>query len=151
MGVVAGTLYASPSDFNALGLPAKASAVSIPPPSLAEALQAASDELSSYLQAQYTLPLLQWDTSLTWHTCQVATYIALVVRGLAPATTDLELVKSNYRMALDWVRRIQAGWRPATWIDSSPGGFTPQTYVASNLPRGWYPPTSNRNGGGFGR
>lgn len=118
MPVLAGTVYATTTDLQHLGLLGSALST-LDPAAQTEALQAASAIADSYLQGQYILPLTQWGYDLVRVVCIIAAWDLLAARGYNPQSPD-ENIRQRYVDALNWLDEVSKGIQtPVNILDSS--------------------------------
>lgn len=156
MAVVAGTVYATRTDLNQIGILAQALA-NVPTAAQDEALQAASAVADSYLQDQFKLPLTSWGYDLVRAVCILAAWDCLTVRGYSPQSQGDQNIYKRYEDGIAWLEEVAAGKKkPSQIVDSSvpPGSgdgealstpFGGGSLVTSRV-RGW----TDRGGSGHG-
>lgn len=71
------------------------------------ALESASRDVDTYLRGRYSLPLIEWDTSITEATCRIAAYNLFSVRGYNPASGSDVNIKDRYDQAMTWLNKVQ--------------------------------------------
>lgn len=71
------------------------------------ALDSASNDVDSYIRGRYSMPLIEWDTSITEATCRIAAYNLLNVRGYNPAAGADINIKDRYDQSIAWLRLVQ--------------------------------------------
>lgn len=101
--------YATIADLQNVGLPAQAMG-NLTKNQITAALQDASDLFDSYARARWgtdSVPLLEWDSTITQAVAKVAAWHLLVMRGINPNSTDYELQRGVYKDALEYFDKIQ--------------------------------------------
>lgn len=138
-----GTVYTTVAKARQVGLSGRAFADTDAPDFEAN-IAAASDEASSLLGNQYTLPLVQWGQDLEAAVAKIACYEFLSVRGLDPDKGGSDLnVYNRAKDARAWLKMVAQGLAtPVGIIDSSttntPVGVpSSQPDVTSSSQRGW--------------
>jgi len=63
--------------------------------------------VDEFLAARYPLPLISWPVSITEHTCRIATWNLLSVRGYNPASQGDENIRARYDDAIRQLTLIQ--------------------------------------------
>ena len=115
----------------------------------------ATNDADDYMNGRYTMPLLEWPSSITDHTAYMAVYKLMTGPiGFAPqAGTDQNFLQNFYR-AIGWpdrpgtgyfpgiqAQRIHPAVTPSVPVGQDPVHDAPQ--VSSNQPRGWQQFTAN--------
>lgn len=98
--------YAELADLYRYGAPATAFGSFSDADKLA-GLNEASAKVDEFLGARYALPLISWPVSITEHTCRIATWNLLSVRGYNPATNGDENIRIRYEDAIRQLTLIQ--------------------------------------------
>ncbi len=98
--------YASLTDLYRYGAPATAFG-GLSDPDKQAGLDEASAKVDEFLAARYPLPLISWPASITEHTCRIATWNLLSVRGYNPAIGGDTNIKDRYDDAIRQLTLIQ--------------------------------------------
>lgn len=88
-------------------------------------LSEAESEVNSYLAQRYTLPLPSVPQVLKAKTVDIAVYRLFLRRGIRPGTAD-ELVNSQYKLAVAWLRDVATGKASLTLNGPSGGSDGPK-------------------------
>lgn len=139
---MAGTVYTTVAEARKLGLSGRAFA-DTDAGDLQANLQAASDEASSFLANQYTLPIVAWGDDIKGAVAKIAVYEFLSVRGLNPDGNSSDgNIKDRATQARAWLAMVGKGQATPVGIqDSTPQqvagtpGFQPDAVSSSQ--RGW--------------
>lgn len=83
------------------------------------ACQAASSIADTYLLSQFTLPLTDWDMSLTMNVGWIAAWILYNSFGYAPMAPGDDMVAKRYESALEWLGQIRDKKIFPQYLDSS--------------------------------
>lgn len=119
MPVLVGTIYATTTDLQRIGLLGAALA-NVDVNAQTEALQYASAIADSYLQSHFVLPLTQWGYDLVGNVCAIAAWTLLAVRGYSPQSQGDQNIRQRYEDALKWLDEVSKGIQsPINIIDSS--------------------------------
>lgn len=118
MGLVTGTVYATRTDLNQIGILAQA-LVNVPTAAQDEALQAASAVADSQLQGQYILPIINWSYDLVRAVCAIAAWDCLTVRGYSPQAQGDQNIRLRYEDAMAWLDRVSKGQESPAYITDS--------------------------------
>lgn len=111
--------YAVVADIAKYGVQAQALETITDPDKLA-ALDAASSDAAGLLAKRYTLPLIEWGTSITRRVVHLAVYDMLSVRGFNPQRGADATVQKRYDDAMKWFTDVSLGLvEPEGVIDSS--------------------------------
>lgn len=90
-----------------------------------------SSEADGYLGGRYTLPLKQWDDTLTEQCARIAIRYALDACGWQPDGPD-GVVEKAFDRAIAWLKRLQDGkLEPPEIVDSTPEVFEGGSVVVS--------------------
>jgi len=98
--------YATLADLYKYGAPATAFG-NLTDPDKQAGLDEASAKVDEFLAARYPLPLISWPVSITEHTCRIATWNLLSVRGYNPASQGDENIRARYDDAIRQLTLIQ--------------------------------------------
>lgn len=98
-------VYATPADLAAYGLPAAATA-SLPPATVAAALDDVSRLADGYLKSRYTMPLVSWGSELTSAVCKIAAYNLFCVRGFNPGSGADVNLRMRHDDAMTWLKAV---------------------------------------------
>lgn len=113
------TLYCQPQDVIDLALPSQALASGIRSGQLLPVCQSVTDDFNAAFAARwgYTgVPLLSWDTSITFHAAQMAAYRFMIARGLNPKAPDWAIFKAGFDEATCFVEAVQRQQKHPTVI-----------------------------------
>lgn len=100
------TAYATVDELYVYGAPEKAFG-QLTPGQKTGAIESASRDVDTYLRGRYSLPLTEWDTSITEATCRIAAYNLFSVRGYNPASGSDVNIKDRYDQAMTWLNKVQ--------------------------------------------
>lgn len=98
--------YATLADLYVYGAPQKAFG-QLSDPTKDAALEAASNDVDTYLRGRFSLPLIAWDSSITEATCRIASYNLLSVRGYNPASGADVNILDRYNQTMVWLNKVQ--------------------------------------------
>lgn len=131
------TIYATPTDFYAFGIPAIAVGVTDPVDLLARCLLAASSEANAKIPREYALPIkYPYPDSLKMRVSEIAAYKFISQRGFDPDDPADKELKTNSDAARKWLDDLGKGTVP-DWIDATPDVFDGGAAVVSRPIRGW--------------
>jgi phage gp36-like protein len=137
---VASSQYCTAAELVSLGIRAEAIR-GISSDDLAAAIEAASDEIDSYLNARYVLPLVSWGKDVRVACARLAVYQLIVARGFNSARAGDQQLLEQHDMAERWLRGIANGQVAPMVTDSStpatPGKVSGGVKVTSNVTRGY--------------
>ncbi|MDX2008257.1 MAG: DUF1320 domain-containing protein [Meiothermus sp.] len=88
---------------------------------IGKALVQAESEVNSYVALKYALPLADVPEALKTATTDIAVYRLFKRRGIRPGTAD-EVVQTDYRNAVAWLRDIASGKATLTASGGGQGG-----------------------------
>lgn len=116
---------------------------------VAAVCQAESDVADGYFRGRWgysAVPLLAWDTSVTFAVARRAAFSLMRVRGLKPDGADWKLFESVHTEATAWLDKVQRQQAHPLVIlanGSAPGGAQPIVISSSvvNLSNGCRAPT----------
>jgi phage gp36-like protein len=101
------TAYALRSDLTTMGLPS-AALTGVSTADQDSALEAASRLLDSYLSPKWGVPVPSPNAALKMHTCAVASYLILSVRGYSPEGVNSTL-RQRHDDAIAWATKCGKG------------------------------------------
>lgn len=105
------------------------------------AIDAASDEMDSYLGARYTLPLQAWESDLRMNCARLAVYQLMIVRGFNTSRAGDEQLLEQRDIAERWLKGISNGSIVPRVTDSSSGATSGKVsggvLLASHASRGY--------------
>lgn len=132
--------YAEKSDFTSLAV-TPAAAARFSDPVIEAQLQAASSIADSYIVSQFTLPLTEWDMSLTTAVCNIAAYRCYSQYGFNPNVGNVdEWIVKRYEDAIAWLVQIRDKQIFPQWTDSGTvptGTDEGGAWVISDPPKGF--------------
>jgi phage gp36-like protein len=108
------------------------------------AIEAASDEMDSYLRSQYTLPLISWGSDLRACAAVIAAWNIVRVRGFRPGDNPEDsALYLEYKAKIRWLEQIAADTVHPEVTDSSSGAQVGVSTVSlpiisSNVQRGYF-------------
>jgi phage gp36-like protein len=140
-------IYCSGSDIIALALPIAAlrTIASVGSDPVARACQTAGDYSDAFFRGRWgytAVPLLTWDTSITRANAQIAAYwLMRGPRGLDPSGKEYQLLRDEYKEAVDYLDKIQRQQaHPLVTLSNAnaPGAVQPNLVTSSvvNLSNG---------------
>jgi hypothetical protein len=109
----------------------------------------ATNDADDYMNGRYTMPLLDWPSSLTDHTAYMAIYKLMTGPiGLAPQAGADDNITRNFYRSIGWPDKPGTGYFPGIQRQSIHPNVTPSIavgqdgvhdmpQVSSNPPRGW--------------
>jgi phage gp36-like protein len=103
---VADVVYADRTDLARFGVQASATK-NVPDDTLDAALLSASGELDGYFRARYSLPLIEWDTSVRQMCCWIAAYHVMGTRGYSQDAGRDEQLRGNYEKSIAWAEGVE--------------------------------------------
>ncbi len=95
---------------------------------------AASDFADSYLQSKFQLPLISYGLDLSMMVAHIATFYALIKRGMNPEGQEDLLIQKRYNHAESWLMKIADEKITPTFIDSSGTGDDGQGLFVTSAP-----------------
>jgi phage gp36-like protein len=106
-----------------------------------DAIDFASDKIDSYLGAQYTLPLINWESDLREACALIAVCNLLKVRGVNSSRPSDEQLFLDRDAVIKWLEKIAAGNLAPRVTDSSsnstPGHVSGGARILSSPQRGY--------------
>jgi phage gp36-like protein len=136
--------YCEPEDIGRYGVNAEAIEDLSLDAQIKPAIQAASDEIDSYLRGQYTLPLLSWGSDLTAAAAVISAWNILRVRGIRPGENPEDsALYLEYKHKIAWLKGIADDSIHPEVTDSSSGAAVGVStaalpIISSNEQRGWF-------------
>ena len=70
-------------------------------------LDAATDEMNTYLAGRYSMPLLVWDNSIKAKCCEIAAYKMICLRGFNPGSGADVNLRMRYLDAVKWCEVVR--------------------------------------------
>lgn len=134
---MADVVYADRTDFARFGVMASAT-LNVPDATIDAALASASAVLDTYFRARYSLPLLEWDTSIRQMCCWIAAWEVMTGRGFSADAGRDEQIQTRYEKAIAWaegVERQRVHPHVVETPKAAPAYQFPQ--VATNPKAGW--------------
>lgn len=126
--------YATPADLDAMSIPSEALS-GISDEKQQAALDARSAFADGYLGTRYTLPLIEWDQSITRAVCDMAAWDLLKRRGFNPENPAEAAVRMGFDDAVSWLQQVANQEAHPRVKESAPVTFAPAVF--SDPPRGW--------------
>lgn len=118
------------------GLPSAVLAVITPVIQQAE-LDAADELVNGYLRVRYTLPLASFGLDLVRHTCAIAAYNLICVRGYNPQAANDEHLRARYEDAMSYLKAVSKAQLDPGIVDSTPEVDETIPVISSDCARGW--------------
>jgi phage gp36-like protein len=100
------SVYATPTDLQQAGLPAKA-LTGVSTTIQQNALAKASSMMDDYFRSQFTLPFTAISYSLTQRCCDIAALIIMKFKGFDPEDPADKAIKDGYEDAIKWCEGVR--------------------------------------------
>lgn len=127
--------YATPADFAKYGLPS--AALDGFGGTSSDYLDAASDDVDTYLRSRHDLPLATpYPAKIIQVTCELAAYSLLCIRGFDPESPANRVVEDRAMAARKWLELLSQGKvNLAVEADATPATYEGGPSVRSKCPR----------------